>query len=84
MRILLATDGAKQSNAAIDMLKRLVIKDGDEITIVSVIDLAVPMAIDIYGGYVPDTTEFEKAAKESGSRYFGRNDRESSRTPRRY
>lgn len=68
MKILLATDGAKQSNAAIDMLKRLVIKDGDEISIVSVIDLAVPMAIDIYGGYVPDTTEFEKAAKESATR----------------
>jgi nucleotide-binding universal stress UspA family protein len=68
MKILFATDGAKQSNAAIDMLKRLVINDGDEITVVSVIDIAVPMAVDIYGGYVPDTTEFEKTARENAAR----------------
>lgn len=65
MKILFATDGAKQSNAAIDMFKRLVINDGDEIKIVSVIDLAVPMPIDIYGGYVPDTSEYEQAAREN-------------------
>jgi len=68
MKILFATDGAKQSNAAIDMFKRLVINDGDEVRIVSVIDLAVPMPIDIYGGYVPDTTEYEKAARENAER----------------
>jgi nucleotide-binding universal stress UspA family protein len=68
MKILLATDGAKQSNAAAEMLKRLVIQDGDQIIVVSVIDLAMPMAMDIYGGYLPDTTEFEKAAKEGANR----------------
>lgn len=68
MKILFATDGAKQSNAAIDMFKRLNIEDGDEIRIISVIDLAVPMPIDIYGGYVPDTTEFEKSARENAER----------------
>ena len=68
MKILLATDGAKQSNAAAEMLKRLVIRDGDEVFVVSVVDLAVPMAMDIYGGYIPDTTEYEKAAKENASR----------------
>src|SRR5688572_12050518 len=68
MKILLATDGAKQSNAAVEMLKRLVVQDGDRIVVVSVIDLAVPMSMDIYGGYMPDTTEFEKAAKESANR----------------
>jgi len=68
MKILLATDGAKQSNAAVDMLNRLVIHDGDHITVVSVVDLAMPMAMDIYGGYLPDTTEFEKAAKENATR----------------
>jgi nucleotide-binding universal stress UspA family protein len=65
MKILLATDGAKQSNAAVDMLKRLVINDGDHIYLVSVVDLAVPLAVDIYGGYLPDTTEYEKAAREN-------------------
>ncbi|MGQ0543562.1 MAG: universal stress protein [Blastocatellia bacterium] len=68
MKILFATDGAKQSNAAIDMLKRFALEEGDEIMIVSVIDMAVPMAIDIYGGYLPDTSEFEKTAKENAAR----------------
>lgn len=68
MKIMLATDGAKQSNAAVDMLKRLVIHDGDQIIVVSVVDLAMPMGMDIYGGFVPDTTEYEKAAKENATR----------------
>jgi nucleotide-binding universal stress UspA family protein len=67
MKVLLATDGAKQSNAAVDMLNRLVIKDGDHIYVVSVVDLAVPIAVDIYGGYLPDTTEYEKAAKDNAA-----------------
>lgn len=67
MKILFATDGAKQSNAAIEMLKRFRLDDGDEIKIVSVVDMAVPMAIDIYGGYLPDTTEFEKTAREGAA-----------------
>lgn len=68
MKILLATDGARQSGAAVDMLKRLVIHDGDQIIVVSVVDLAVPLGMDIYGGYVPDTTEYEKAARENASK----------------
>ena len=64
MKILLATDGSAQSQAAIDMLKNFAFKSGDEMKIVSVVDMAVPMAIDIYGGYLPDTTEMEKTARE--------------------
>ena len=64
MKILLATDGSAQSQAAIDMLKNFSFKLGDEMKIVSVVDMAVPMAIDIYGGYLPDTTEMEKTARE--------------------
>lgn len=64
MKILLATDGSKQSEAAIDMLKNFSFKASDEMKIVSVVDMAVPMAIDIYGGYLPDTTEMEKTARE--------------------
>ena len=64
MKILLATDGSAQSEAAIDMLKNFSFKSGDEMKIVSVVDMAVPMAIDIYGGYLPDTTEMEKTARE--------------------
>ena len=68
MKILLATDGAKQSDAAIDSLKRMLLTDGDEIKIVNIIDMALPMSIDIYGGYLPDTTELEKTAREHGAK----------------
>lgn len=68
MKILFATDGAKQSEAAIEMLAKFNLGEGDEIRIVSVIDMAVPMAVDIYGGYLPDTTEFEKTARENAGK----------------
>jgi nucleotide-binding universal stress UspA family protein len=72
MKILFATDGAKQSDAAIDMLKNLALKAGDEIKIVSVVDMAIPMAIDIYGGYLPDTAELEKTARENAAKLLER------------
>jgi nucleotide-binding universal stress UspA family protein len=68
MKILFATDGAKQSEAAAEMLKTFAFSDGDEIKIVSVVDMAVPMAIDIYGGYLPDTNELEKTARENAAK----------------
>jgi nucleotide-binding universal stress UspA family protein len=68
MKILLATDGSKQSEAAVQMLKSFSFHPGDEMKIISVVDMAVPMAIDIYGGYLPDTTEMEKTAREHASK----------------
>lgn len=68
MKILFATDGDKQSAAAIEMMRKFNIDANDEIRIISVIDMAVPMSVDIYGGYVPDTVELEKAAKENAVR----------------
>lgn len=68
MKILLATDGSKQSDAAIEYLRSFSFKPGDEIKIISVVDMAVPMAIDIYGGYLPDTSELEKTAREHASK----------------
>ena len=68
MKILFATDGAKQSDAAIEMLRNFALSDGDEIKVVSVVDMAVPMAIDIYGGYLPDTGELEKTARENAEK----------------
>ena len=32
------------------------------------IDMAVPAAIDIYGGYLPDTSDLEKTARENALR----------------
>ena len=68
MKILLATDGTKQSEAAIEILDRFCLSDGDEVKIITVIDMAVPMTIDIYGGFLPDTTELEKVARENAAR----------------
>ena len=76
MKILFATDGAKQSDAAIEMLKRFAFDEGDEIKIVSVVDMAVPMAIDIYGGYLPDTGELEKTARENAGKVLERTEQQ--------
>lgn len=72
MKILFATDGAKQSDAAAAMLQNFALSDGDEIKIVTVVDMAVPMAIDIYGGYLPDTGELEKTARENAVKLLER------------
>ncbi len=71
MKIILATDGTKYSDAAAEMLNKINIGDGDEVKIVSVVDLAVPLAVDVYGGYLPDTTELEKIAKENALKILG-------------
>ena len=65
MRVLFATDGGKQSDMAFAAIKRLSLADGDEIKLISVVDMALPMAIDLYGGYLPDTSDLEKAAREN-------------------
>ena len=68
MKVLLATDGTKYSDAATDMAAKLQLQAGDEVKVVCVVDMAVPLAIDIYGGYIPETTEIEKAARENAER----------------
>lgn len=68
MKVLLATDGTKQSDAAVKILERFCLSDGDEVKIITVIDMAVPMTIDIYGGFLPDTTELEAIAKDNAAR----------------
>lgn len=68
MKILVATDGTKQGEAAVEMLRSFALGESDEIKVVSVVDMAVPLAIDVYGGYLPDTTELEKAARENATR----------------
>jgi len=72
MNILLATDGTKESDSALDMVKALKLAAGDSILIVSVIDMALPLAIDIYGGYLPDTSEMETAAKDHAAKALER------------
>ena len=68
MKVLLATDGTKYAEAAAAALANINLKDGDEVKIISVVDVAVPLAIDVYGGYLPDTTDLEKAARENAQK----------------
>lgn len=68
MKVLLATDGTKHSDAATDMVTRLKLDAGDSVKVISVVEMAVPLAVDMYGGYLPDTTELEKTARETASK----------------
>ena len=68
MKIILATDGTKYGAAAVDMLSKFNLVDGDQVKIISVVDMAVPLAVDMYGGYLPDTTALETAAREQATK----------------
>ncbi len=68
MKVILATDGTKFGEAAAEMLGKFSLGDGDSIKIISVVDMAMPLAIDVYGGYLPDTTELEKAARNQAAK----------------
>ena len=68
MKVLLATDGSRVGAAAVDKLKMFRLGSADEICIISIVDMALPLAIDVYGGYLPDTSEIEKTAKENAKK----------------
>ncbi|MEO7674385.1 MAG: universal stress protein [Pyrinomonadaceae bacterium] len=68
MKVLFATDGGRQCDAAALSVHRLSLGEGDEIKVITVVDMALPMAIDIYGGFLPDTTELEKSARENAAK----------------
>ncbi len=65
MKIILATDGTKHSAPAVDMTTQFDLSENDEILVVSVVDISIPMTFDAYTGYIPDTTALEKAAREN-------------------
>ena len=67
MKIILATDGTKHGKAAAEMLTRYNLTNGDLVHVISVVDMALPVSIDLYGGYVPDMAEMEKAVKDNAS-----------------
>lgn len=68
MKIILATDGTRFGDAAIDTLRKFNLGAGDSVRVISVVDMAVPLAVDVYGGYLPDTSELEKAARENATK----------------
>jgi len=68
MKAILATDGTKYSDAARDMLAGFRFEAGDQIKVICVVDMAMPLAVDIYGGYLPETSAIETAAREHAAR----------------
>ena len=67
MKIILATDGTKFGDAATEMITNFRLGPGDSVRVISVVDMALPLAVDVYGGYLPDTSEIEKTARENAS-----------------
>ena len=78
MKVILATDGTSQSSAAVEMAGNLAFRPGDELKIVTVIDMAVPMAFDTYAGYLPNTQEIEKIARENAEKVLAETKQEVS------
>jgi nucleotide-binding universal stress UspA family protein len=68
MKIILATDGTSHSEAASGILARLGLSSGDMVKVVCVIDMMMPMAVDVYGAAMPDTTAIENAARQHAAR----------------
>lgn len=69
MKILLAADGTAQSEAATKTVARFKLSDGDEIKIVTVIDMAVPSIINSQPEFMPTTTaEIEQIAHQSAEK----------------
>lgn len=68
MKILLATDGTEHSFEALNTVQNFNLGADDELKIISVIDMAVPLAVDLYGGYLPVSPEIEKASRENAER----------------
>lgn len=67
MKIILAIDGTKYSDAAIKAVSKFNFGEDVELKIITVVDLALPMAIDLYAGYLPSSTDIENVAKENAA-----------------
>ena len=69
MRILLAADGTAQSDAATEIIDGFKFSDGDEVKIISVIDMAIPTVINVHAPAAPLTTaEMEQTARNTAAK----------------
>jgi nucleotide-binding universal stress UspA family protein len=68
MKILLATDGTKYSEAALEIVSKINFGAPCAIKIITVVDMAVPLTVDVYAGYLSSTAEIEKAAREHAAK----------------
>lgn len=65
MKIMVATDGTEHSSEVLNAVLNYNLSDGGEIKVISVVDVTVPMTVDLYGGFLPATTEIESAVREN-------------------
>lgn len=68
MKILLATDGTAQSEEATEMISAFRLADGDEVKIISIVDMAVPMVINAQTDFAPTVYEIEQIANENAEK----------------
>jgi nucleotide-binding universal stress UspA family protein len=69
MKILLATDGSKHSERAVEAANDFAFPVSSEIKLITVIDTALPFSLDIYGsGYLLPVNEMENVARENALR----------------
>ena len=68
MKVLLAIDGSESGMEAITMINSLDLSAVSEIRILTVIDMALPLAHDIYSGMITSTVEIEEAARKIARR----------------
>ena len=65
MKILLATDGTTNSKTAAKALQQFRLGEGDSIHVISVVDVGLPIGVDLYGGAAPHLAEIERAGADS-------------------
>lgn len=65
VRVLLATDGREFSQKAVKILSNFAATKIEYIKIISVIDMSLPISIDLYGGFIPSNIEIEKTVREN-------------------
>lgn len=68
MKILVATDGSNNSISIIEMVNNLDLTPEDEIKVITIVDMAVPMAVDMYAGYLASTTEIEQNLRDNAKK----------------
>lgn len=64
MKVIIATDGTKQSAAIPNAIESLKLAEGDLIIAVTVIDMALPFSVDLYASHIPSPSEAESNATE--------------------
>ena len=67
MKILLAIDGTDESDAAVEAIAMFDFAKVIEIRVLTVVDMALPLAHDIYSGMITNTVEIEEAARKAAN-----------------